>query len=118
MHQCMTGLKDAFGYLCMKPTVLIANSVELLQPFTKFVCDGRHTHGTVKKEQQHWTWKFAQAVIDGIANLKGAITSGTIYQYPNASWLTQDPTCIVCKRRYVRTDPLSHTGPRTLLIPL
>ena len=73
----MIGLRDSQGLLCMKPTNMVSNAVELLLPFIKFVCDGKRTHGTTKKEQQHWTPTMAQAIVDGIANLRTAIALGT-----------------------------------------
>ena len=72
------------------------------------MCDGSHEHGIVKTEQQHWTWRFAQAFVDGVAHLKTAIARGITYQFPGAATSSTDPECIACKRHLVRTDP-SHT---------
>ena len=111
MHQCMTGLRDSHGYLCMKPTMMVSNSIELLTPFLKFWCDGKHAHGTTKKEQQHWTPTMAQAIVDGIANLRTAIARGTTHQFPTSAGSSSDPGCIACKRHLVRTDPLHTRDP-------
>ena len=56
-----------------KPTQLRASDEELVAPARKFQCDGLHEHehptGPGLKDMQVWTWKFAQAVADGVCNL-------------------------------------------------
>ena len=124
MHQSMTGLNDAFGYLYRKLTVLTSSAIELLQPFLEFVCGGWHTHVI-----------FAQAIIDDISNLKIAIATGTFrggqcrpsgslslagrhaepdgatHQHGNADGPPQYQTCIAYKRRYEHMDLLVQWTP-------
>ena len=76
--QCMTGLKDSKGTPMKKPTEIAANDDELLIPFAKYTCDGRHDHSQIACNRElaaaaKYTKKLCRVFVDAIKNLKESL---------------------------------------------
>ena len=73
------------GALVKKPTLVISNASELLEPFQNLRCTGNHAHtntwgqGGALSLAQVWTWQFAERIVDGIVKLKHRLRSKTAY---------------------------------------
>ena len=123
IHQCMTGQKNPERGPAQKPTRFIASPRELLEPLTKYVCDGSHEHelleGGKASHCRLWTWRLATSIVDGIINLREQIISEN-YAFPTVSTDTdpiepnseiQDESdkrpafCPGCKGHLNRNDP-------------
>ena len=85
--QCRTNLRME-GVLMKKPTILIANATELLEPFQNLRCTGRHEHwkswgkGGALGKAEVWTWQFAERIVDGILRLKSRLRRDHRHTYP------------------------------------
>ena len=89
-HQCRTGQRAACGRLAKKPTQLYASHEALVAPFEDLKCNGRHEHANTEarlsRPLQKYTWDMAARIVQGIVNLKSAITKA----YPSTSTNTVD----------------------------
>ena len=136
IHQCMTGQKGPDGGPAKKPTRFIANHRTLLEPLTKYVCDGSHEHelleGGKASHCKLWTWKLATSIVDGITNLRELVNSRE-HAYPTIGTSTdasepssepaEDPdkrpaVCPGCKGHLNRNDPRHTRDPDTCKYPL
>ena len=61
------------------PARFMVNHRKLLEPLTKYVCDGSHEHELLEGGKANhcrlWTWKLATSVVDGITNLREQLAS-------------------------------------------
>ena len=93
--QCRTGLKGHDGLLAKKPTQLISNSEELLQPFCNLRCTGNHNHSDTAgrtKALQKYTMNMAHKLIDGVVLLKRKLRSQGRICYPTNATMQSDVT--------------------------
>ena len=115
IHQCAAGQKGPNGGPAKKPTTFVSNSTIVLSHLTKFVCPGTHEHelleGGKAKFCQVWPWPLANAIVDGILELKQS------FVYPTVEGTTQtgsagparddeDPfrKCPGCRGRVSKSD--------------
>ena len=94
-HQCMVG-QAVQGVPAKKPTELVANCPEVLQPFCNLQCDGQHEHasllGSQAKGTQRWTPKMCRLLAYGIEQLVRRLStaSGAQASYPSVASGTTD----------------------------
>ena len=79
IDQCRVGQKGPTGLPAKKPTMLMASSEELLQPFNNLRCTGNREHDVCWGSShlhhlQKWTWNFAERIVEGIVRLKARLT--------------------------------------------
>ena len=120
IDQCTMGLKTKEGYLAKKPTVLVSNSVILLEPFQNMRCKGGHEHGHLvggrAAAAQVWPWNFAKRIVEGIVRLKMYLEKyWLVNAYPELGSGPGDPdfpvpkkyewTCPACRNNFSKGDP-------------
>ena len=91
--RCCKGLRVSHGphkgLYIKKPSSMTVSCAELGNPFRNSLCKGHHQHlsgdghGRELRESQIWTWREAQCVVDGIAEVKRRHKHGArITAYP------------------------------------
>ena len=82
--QCRLGARGPRGLPAKKPSIAIANSPHLIEPFRELRCDGKHHHDVNWGYSKHtrtlqvWPWALAERVVRGISTLRAAVRAHTL----------------------------------------